>query len=526
MRYFVYCRKSTESEDRQVLSLDSQRSEIERFFGNQPSIEIIEVLSEARSAKAPGRPIFDQMIKRVEKGEAEGIIAWHPDRLARNSVDGGRIIYLLDQRVLKDLKFASASFENSPNGKMMLSTLFTFSKYYVDNLSENVKRGNRTKVERGWRPGPVPAGYRNCKETKTIIPDPEQFPLVQKLFRLALTEAYTVKQLLVKANDEWGYRTPKHKRSGGRPLALSSLYKILANPYYTGHFVWNGKLYPGKHTPMITTAEFQQLQKWLGRPGTEKPQRYRFPFTGMIRCGACGLMITAEHKINRYGSRYTYYHCTKRNIGERCAQPSVEAEALEGQIVEFLTSLQIDANIHHFLVDSALEVGKAEQDKQLIQAQLERSLAQVRQQRDTLIDLRVRGLVSDEEFTQRRQKLYLDETSLTERAGALDRADNWFEPAKLLISFSNRAAECFLTGDEEAKRLILKTVSANLSMTDKKLSIQAAEPFTMIAKSPGILQRCGFVDDVRTLIQSEDPDTMQRIANIRAIKARLPLHLL
>ncbi|MEK7857443.1 MAG: recombinase family protein, partial [Acidobacteriota bacterium] len=91
MRYFVYCRKSTESEDRQVLSLDSQRSEIERFFGNQSSIEIIEVLSEARSAKAPGRPIFDHMIKRVEKGDAGGIIAWHPDRLARNSVDGGKV---------------------------------------------------------------------------------------------------------------------------------------------------------------------------------------------------------------------------------------------------------------------------------------------------------------------------------------------------------------------------------------------------------------------------------------------------
>ena len=492
MRYFVYCRKSTESEDRQVLSLDSQRSEIERFFGNQSSIEIIEVLSEARSAKAPGRPIFDHMIKRVEKGDAGGIIAWHPDRLARNSVDGGRIIYLLDRQVLKDLKFASASFENTPNGKMMLSTLFTFSKYYVDNLSENVKRGNRTKVERGWRPGPTPVGYRNCKETKTIIPDPEHFPLVKKLFQLALTEAYTVKELLLKANNEWGYRTPKHKRSGGQPLALSTLYKMLANPYYIGHFVWNGKLYPGKHPPMITTAEFQRLQQWLGRPGTAKPQRYRFAFTGMIRCGACGLMITAERKTNRYGSRYTYYHCTKRNIGERCGQPCVEARALEGQIVEFLTSLKVDEDMHRFLVDSALDAEKATDDTQEIKAQLERSLRQARQQRDTLIDLRVRGLLSDEEFTERRQKLYLDETSLAERASGLDRADNWFEPAQLLVSFSNRATECFLSGDQDTKRLILETVSSNRFMMDKTLFIEAAEPFATISKSPGILQRCGI----------------------------------
>ncbi len=432
------------------------------------------------------------MIKRLEKGEAQGIIAWHPDRLARNSVDGGRIIYLLDQKILKDLKFASASFENSPNGKMMLSTLFTFSKYYVDSLSENVKRGNRTKVERGWRPGPVPIGYRNCKETKTIIPDPVHFPMVEQLFRLALTGVYSVKQLLLKANSEWGYRTPKHKRSGGRPLALSTLYKMLANPYYTGHFLWNGALYPGKHKAMITTVEFQRLQDWLGRPGTTKPQRHQFPFTGMIRCGACGLMVTAEQKVNRYGSRYIYYHCTKRNLGERCSQSSIEAKALERQIVQFLTSLTVDEDLHRFLVETSLDAEKADHDRERARAQLERSSAEVQQQRDTLVDLRVRGFISDEEFMERRQKLSLDEISLNERIDGLDHTQDWFEPAKLLISFSNRATECFQAGDERTKRLILETVGSNLSMKDGKLSIDAAKPFTASAGTSNILQRCGI----------------------------------
>ena len=504
MKYFLYCRKSTEAEDRQVLSIESQYTELQRAFADKPDVEIVDIYRESFSAKAPGRALFNQMLTRIERGEAEGILAWHPDRLARNSIDGGRIIYMLDRKALKDLKFATFTFENNPQGKFMLSIIFGYSKYYVDSLSENVKRGNRAKVEKGWRPNQAPLGYRNDKETKTIVRDPIHFPLIRSMYDLILTGAYSPKRIALIARDEWGFRTPRKKRIGGRPLAMSSVYQILTNPFYAGVIVWAGQTYPGKHEPVVTLDEFERVQVLLGRPGRARPQKHAFAFTGMIRCGTCGLMITAEHKTNRFGSRYVYYHCTKRRLEQRCPQPSIELRELERQITQFLGQLTIPERLHQWLLAEAerARAHRAEEEQAKTQS-LEKALHEVSAQLSELTSLRLRNLLTDDEFVNARQALQREQLRLQERLGRTRIDSAPFEPVRDVIWFRNLAVSRFTRGDLETKRLILEIVGSNPILRDKILRVEPAKPFQRKIKTREYSELLGFINDVRTLTDDE-----------------------
>jgi DNA invertase Pin-like site-specific DNA recombinase len=200
------------------LSIESQINELERF-AKKEQLRIVARFQESRSAKTPGRPVFTEVLQRIEKGEADGILAWHPDRLARNALDGGYVIHLLDGGKLQNLRFPTYTFENTSQGKFMLAIMFGQSKYYVDSLSENVRRGNRTKRERGWLPGRAPIGYLNVtSETgeKVIVADKERFPLLKQLWEMLLSGGYSVPQLLAIATEQMGLRTQKKKRVGGK----------------------------------------------------------------------------------------------------------------------------------------------------------------------------------------------------------------------------------------------------------------------------------------------------------------------
>ena len=194
-KYFLYARKSTEDEERQVMSIEAQLVELAEY-AKRENLEIIEKFVESKSAKKPGREIFNEMIERIkESKDSLGLLAWHPDRLARNSVDGGQIIYLIDTGNLVSLCFPTFWFEPTPQGLFMLQVAFGQSKYYSDNLSENVKRGMRQKLRRGEWTGLAPLGYVNNPKTRNIEPDPTKARVIAKAFEEFSQGRHTLESL-------------------------------------------------------------------------------------------------------------------------------------------------------------------------------------------------------------------------------------------------------------------------------------------------------------------------------------------
>lgn len=513
MRYFMYNRKSLEDKERQVLSIESQRRDNERLCERQDDVQVVEILCEEKSAKKTGRPVFTEMIRRVMAGEADGIIAWNPDRLARNPVDGGTIIHLLDLGVLKDLKFATYTFENTPQGKLMLGILLANAKYESDYLSKKVERGmrDRAAVDR-WLPNRPVTGYLNAIGKERIIPDPARFPLLRRAFELILGGAHSPRQVWRLATQHWGLTS-----RDGRPITISGFYNLLGNPFYAGVITWKGRTYEGRHQPLVNLDEFEKVQDLLGRPSRPRPKCREFAYTGLMRCGECGLSITAENKTNRFGTEYVYYHCTRRRRDYECSQPVIEVRDLNAQMLAFLESLYLAPQIEQWVL-TRLE--RAAQDSgrtgEAAQRNAAESLRAVERQLRNLTDLRLRDMVTDEDFLVRKADLDRRRLQLSQAVAKPDDG-TWFEPARTVTSFRSHAASAFSSGDEAQKRFIIENVGSNPLLKDKKLSIDARKPFQRLPPDASFPDVCTYVEDVRTFCT--DSGNQKSIAKMREIVA-------
>lgn len=521
-RFFIYCRKSTEDDDRQILSIDSQLTELKRL-AEQRGLSVVAVLSESRSAKKPGRPVFSSMMERVRRHEAQGILCWKLDRLARNPIDGGAIIWAMQDQQL-EIVTPTQSFSRGADNMLLMYMEFGVAHKFIEDLSRNVIRGLRAKAEQGWRPSGAALGYLNNsfkeKGAKDISIDPERFPLVRRMWELLLTGCYTVPQIVDIANNEWGFRTRPMKKIGGKPIVQSTLYEVFTDPFYYGWFEYprgSGSWYQGRHTPMITEEEYDKAQVILGRKGKPRQIKHLFPFTGLIRCGECGRMVTAEEHHHlvcsmcrfkfSYPNRdncprcglaiedmaaptrrhYVYYRCTKKN-SPHCRQPMVSRDALEMQIMDFLGSIELSDRAHCWAIH-ALEELRAEKLKDFVPVQdtRRRGAADCQQQLDNLTRLYTsprnmnRALLSDEEYERQRFALLKEKSSLADNP-MLDRARilREIEEIARILTFARDVRERFRHGDAAMKRAVLAGIGSNLSLTNKNLGFEPLIPYRLL----------------------------------------------
>jgi len=519
LRYLIYCRKSSEAEDRQVLSIDSQISELKKL-AERLNLTVVDIFTESRSAKSPGRPVFNEMLKRINQGKAEGIICWKLDRLARNPIDGGQIIWMLQKGIIKHIQTFDRGYFPEDN-VLLMSVEFGMANQYVLDLSKNVKRGLKTKAEKGWYPAPTPLGYLNdrTKERgkREILKDPERFELVKKMWNLMLTGNYTPPKIADIANNEWGFKTPK-----GRPLLRSTIYRLFSNPFYYGWFeypVGSGNWYKGNHEPMVTQEEYNRIQILLGRKGKPRIKRHNFAFTGLIRCGECGAMVTAEEKNQIICSKckykfssnnrlecpkckipiekmqkptilhYVYYHCTKK-IDRNCSQGSIEVKELEKQIYQYLSNIHISEEFKNWAIKYLKEESEKEvSSRENIFASQRRAYDNCLKKLDNLFQLKISplnsngSLLSDEEYAKQKTELMKEKARLEEILNDKEaRVEKWLETGEKIFNFARYAQYWFTNGTSQEKAQILQALGSNLTLENKKLIIQLQKPLTAIGQ--------------------------------------------
>jgi site-specific DNA recombinase len=477
--YFIYARKSTESEDRQVQSIDDQLSHIRRLTSDR-GLRVVDTLTEAKSAKTPeSRPVYQDMIRRIQNGEAQGILCWQLNRLSRNPVDSGTLSWMLQRSVIRSIVTPEREYRPEDN-VLLFSVEAGMANQYILDLSRNVKRGLQGKLARGDLTGLAPIGYLNDRLDTRVVVDPERYPLVRQAWDLMLTGAYSVPQVLQKLNEDWGYRTPKRRASGGRPVAINTLYRVFRNPFYAGLLRIRGREYTGRHQSMVTLEEFDRVQQILGDRGRSRTKEQQFTFSRLLRCGECGCLVTAETKRKRLQNtgqvaEYTYYHCTLRRLNVRCSQRSyVREDDLIDGLTEELARLSIRPEFREKAMELVGRYAKLELESTAAVAETQEQAAEkIERQMERLAEMCYSDLLTPEEYERERVKLQnrltrtrQDQSQRLENGAQLIRLE---EASHGLVGLAER----FREASAEQKRVILVAVSSNCVLLNGKPQITA-----------------------------------------------------
>ena len=499
LKYFIYCRKSSDDEDRQILSIESQIRELKEY-ALKYNLQVVDILTESKSAHYPGREVFDEMLVRIKSGEANGLLVWHANRIARNSKDGGEVIWLMDEGKIKQVDTPHKQYKNNGDDKFFMALEFGMAKKFSDDLSDNVRRGIRQKYERGEYPNLAPIGYINTKVNgvTNISPDPERKDLVIRVFNEYSTGKYSLGQM-TDLIFTWGLRTRK-----GKPVSKSHLHRILQNPIYYGVYEHAGELHNGTYEPLISKRLFDDLQIVLHNKAKPKKMVNDWPYAALLKCGCgCGASIIFETKRKYYKktdrwAEYTYARSSKRC--SKCTQKGIDLEELERQLDEKIAPITIDEETWRLgikLLNAKYE-SEAKQRAQVVESQ-QRQYQRLQSELDGYFKMRAREEMTAEEFTGKKKAIFDEQAKLKEKIDdGISGQRSWLELAEDFFTTAYQAREMLNSDDLEAKRKAVAKIGWNVLLKDEKLVWTYQKPYDILLKPQYRSDLRRAVDDVRT----------------------------
>lgn len=484
--YLVYVRKSSESEDKQMASIDNQLEVLQKLIAEK-GLTVLETFTESQSAKKPGRKEFNRMLSLINKrDDIKGIVCWKLNRLSRNPVDSGTLQWLIQSGKIEEIVTPSHIYQDA-DSDFVMAIEGAQANRFIRDLREDSERGVQRKIENRHAPLLAPVEYMNNtlmrQGEKTISPHPVYFKLLRKIFDMALSQQCSVMDLLREAR-KMGIKTNRSNHL----ISRTQLYYVLKNPFYTGRFSYRGILYQGAHQPLITDSEYNAIQDYLvGRVHTMR-EKHDFAFTGKILCGGCdkGHFVGEQH-IKKSGKIHTYYRCSMSPKG-LCKQLPIKDTVLNKQIETLLGSIKISDK---FVSYAHKWVRKTEENDKItrnIQYQsLRNELKDIEAKIQNLTDKWLSplngdgSLLGDEEYKGLKEYFLHQKQVVYQNLNNLD--DNfrlWSDLTIETFRFAAKAQERWEKGTIEDKKLILTVIGTNFVVKDKKLKLSVRKPFQII----------------------------------------------
>lgn len=508
MKFVIYARKSSESEDRQTLSIQSQIIEMQQVAARE-GVQVVKIFQEAKSSKAPGRPVFNEMIQFIQDGKAQGILCWKIDRLARNPVDEGIIKWMLQNNTIQQIKTFDRDY-NPDDNVVIASIEFSMANQYIRDLSRNVKRGLAERVRLGEYPATPPPGYTREYKTRKIVLDPQAVPHVQEAFHLYNTGHWSIERIADKLYED-GFRFGNAKKIG-----KTTLHRILTNPMYTGMFLWKKQMYQGIHEPIISLALFESVGRQLKSLQYEKPakpveqEKSIFTYRDFLVCGECGLKVTAEKQKG-----YTYYRCTKSKGSDKCSQRYTREEEIGERINEELKRIHLDDDMLDLLVETSKvklqEQGHLEEESRM---KLDTLLKNTRARKNSLIEKFIDNAIPKEIYDMKFSEMTQEEFSIEEKIRNIESPSrDILKHLEIAISFIRTAHDIFTYASNDTRREITDIISSNIGIKDRHVAyFNLNDPFVWVQ------------EDVQTLLAEKQSFERSKVFIQKKTDALAPVH--
>ncbi|MFC1807974.1 recombinase family protein [Candidatus Omnitrophota bacterium] len=476
----IYFRVSSKEQKEDGFSPEAQLKLL-REYAKRCNFRVVKVFEAIETAKQSGREKFQHMVDFLQaNADIQHILVEKTDRLYRNFKDYvtidelNRTIHLVKENEI--LNKDSRSHQKFIHGIKVL-----MAKNYIDNLSEETRKGMLEKAEQGYYPSFAPFGYRNAEKKegnrtfRFLEIDDQKGPIIQKLFRLYATGSYSLKHLTQIAHDE-GLRSKK-----GNKVHKSCIHQILKNPIYYGDFLWCGKLYTGSHPPIITKDLYNIVQEVFQGQNRPKQTKRNFAYTGLMACGKCGCAITAEIKKRKY----IYYHCTHHN--PKCdSKDYIREEKLDEMFAALVKDIQITSDMVDLIKQSLMSSHKDEivyHNRQI--SALNGRYSLLKKRLDQMYIDKLDGKIPEKFYQDKFNEWQEELDDISDKVERHKRADiNYLTQGVHILELANRAYSLYVKQNRAERRKLLNVILSNCTLNDATLYPTYRKPFDLLVKGP------------------------------------------